>query len=139
MAAIIGAALSFALTSTAASYGAKYLEKAISGDSDAYLAETKRHNLATEKYNKDYNEWSEHRQKALDFIAKQKELDTEARHDLAMTDENLALYAEYHEDITREPPKFSDYYQPSETRKMYQYICLAGGGVLSVYLKKKFI
>ena len=134
-----------AVLNATAFVGAGYLGKTLSGDSkQEHEKELKRHDLALENFNKDREVWLEHRQKVLDFIAKQKHLDVHARQNLVLTDQNLNLYLEFHPESTQSTltslenePEFSDYYQPSDDMKLYQYIYLAGGGILLVYLIKK--
>ena len=146
--------------------GAGNIGQAVSSDDtkEELQNERKRHDMALEEFNKDHDAWLEHREKVLDFIAKQKNLDAHARQDLMITDKNLDLYEAYHptgEDsartfgagtsrtsssadgsagggVERKEPHFGDYYQPSSNIKSYQYIYLAGGGILLVYLLKKF-
>ena len=151
-----------AILNATAFVGAGYIGQKVSSDDtkEELKNEGKRHDMAVEQFNKDKEAWAEHRDKVLDFIAKQKNLDFDARQDLMITDENLDLYEEYHpfhptgEDLSfcspelrsaggveskrlRKEPHFSDYYQPSSNMKSYQYIYLAGGGILLVYLLKK--
>ena len=148
MGAAVAMIVGGAILNATAFVGGSYVAKAASGGDDMkeeHEKELKRHDLALENFNKDRELWLEHRQKVLDFIAKQKNLDVHARQNLVLTDQNLNLYLEFHPESTQSTltslenePEFSDYYQPSDDMKLYQYIYLAGGGILLVYLIKKY-
>ena len=78
MGAAVAMIVGGAILNATAFVGGSYIAKAASGDDDMkeeHEKELKRHDLALENFNKDREVWLEHRQKVLDFIAKQKNLE----------------------------------------------------------------
>jgi hypothetical protein len=90
-----------------------------------------RHDKATEKYQKDHNEWVESRQKKIDFINNR---ENQARYGLIgmdNADDSLKLYHEVFGGSVESEPQFHDYYQPSKDQEYYHLITTVGGAVLS--------
>ena len=82
-----------AILNAATFIGGNYLAKSLSGDSgQAALDKKKRHDLALEKYQKDYAQYQKDRTQLLDWIAKQDRVKNKAMHDFQDTDRALALY-----------------------------------------------
>ena len=118
--ATIAIMLCGALLNAAALIGGNYLAKSLSGDSgNAALAEKKRHDIALEKYQKDYVHYQTDRTQLLDWIAEQDREKDKARYDFQDTDRALTLYNQTHRAKVALPkePKFSDYYKPSPQQK----------------------
>ena len=100
--------------------GGNYLAKYLSGDSgQAALDEKKRHDLALEKYQRDYAQYQKDLTQLLDWVAQQDREKNQALHDFQDTDAALALYNQTHRAKVALPqePKFSDYYKPSPQQK----------------------
>ena len=72
--------------------GGSYLAKYFSGDDS--LAEKKRHDIALEKYQKDYAKYQEDREKLLDWQEQNRENNTIAPQNFEDADEALKLYNE---------------------------------------------
>ena len=108
--ATIAMMLGGAVLNATAFVGGSYLAKYLSGGG-ASDTEKIRHDKALEKYQKDYSEYQEKRQKLIDWKIKKKDEKYQASKNLSKTDEALELYSETHE------PKFSDYYRPSDQSK----------------------
>ena len=105
-----------AVLNAATFIGGNYLAKALSGDSgQAALDEKKRHDLALEKYQRDYAQYQKDRTQLLDWVAQQDREKNKAFHDFQDTDAALALYNQTHRAKVAMPkePQFSDYYKPS--------------------------
>ena len=83
------------------------------------LDEKKRHDLALEKYERDYAQYQKDRTQLLDWVAQQDREKDKAFHDFKDTDAALALYDQTHQAKVAMPqePKFSDYYKPSPQQK----------------------
>ena len=102
---------SFLLTATvgavlnaAAFTGGSYLARYISGnDQDE---ERKRHDLAIEKYEKDYNEWKKSMARAEQWKEEQEQNKEQAARKFKSTDD---------ENLTE--PQFSNYYKPSKEQR----------------------
>jgi len=71
-------------------FGANYLVKYLSGDSAG--EEKKRHNLAVEKYEKEYQKYQWNRTKLLDWMATKHEIKDEVKENFENTDYALKLY-----------------------------------------------
>ena len=105
-----------AVLNAATFIGGNYLAKYLSGDSgQAALDEKKRHDLALEKYQRDYAQYQKDRTQLLDWVAQQDREKNKAFHDFQDTDSALALYNQTHRAKVAMPkePQFSDYYKPS--------------------------
>ena len=138
IAIMIGGAIVNATTFVGGSYLAKYLA---GGNSDA---ERKRHDLALEKYEQDYQTWQRQRQRVMDWYSQRRDQQESAAQDFANTDEALKLYNRVHEAVDQPQvhltePNFANYYKPSEAQKKAE-IAYVGGAMLGVvYLASKFI
>ena len=110
-----------AVLNAATFIGGNYLAKYLSGDSgQAALDEKKRHDLALEKYQRDYAQYQEDRTQLLDWVAEQDREKNKAFQDFQDTDAALALYNQTHRAKVAMPkePQFSDYYKPARSRRM---------------------
>ena len=107
--------------------GGSFLAKYVSGDD--LLAEKKRHDIALEKYQKDYAKYQESREKLLDWQEQNRENKQSLLRILKTQDEALELYNRTHpdENLNLTEPVFSDYYRPSKNQKTYEMIYVAGG------------
>ena len=86
-----------AVLNAATFIGSNYLAKYLSGDSgQAALDEKKRHDLALEKYQRDYAQYQKDRTQLLDWVAQQDREKNKAFHDFQDTDAALALYNQTH-------------------------------------------
>ena len=106
-----------AVLNAATFIGGNYLAKYLSGDSgQAALDEKKRHDLALEKYQRDYAQYQKDRTQFLDWVARKRH---QAFHDFKDTDAALAIYNQTHRAKVALPqePQFSDYYKPSPQQK----------------------
>ena len=138
IAIMIGGAIINATTFVGGSYLAKYLA---GGNSDA---ERKRHDLALEKYEKDYQVWQRNRQSVLDWYSQRRDKEEQAAQDMGNTDEALKLYNRVHQAVDQpqvhlKEPQFGEYYKPSSSQKTGEIAYVAGGMVAVVYLASKFI
>ena len=87
-----------AVLNAATFIGGNYLAKYLSGDSgQAVLDEKKRHDLALEKYQRDYAQYQKDRMQLLDWIAEQDRKKNKAFHNFQDTDAALALYNQTHQ------------------------------------------
>ena len=120
-----------AVLNATAFVGGSYLAKYLSGNKTD--AEKIRHDKAMEKYQRDYAEYQEKRQKLMDWKIKKKDEKYQASKNISTTNEQFALYEQMHE------PKFSDYYRPSNNQKMGE-MAYVGGGMLALgYMASKFL
>ena len=126
IAMLVGGAILNATTFVGGSYLAKYL----SGDKTD--TEKIRHDKAMEKYQKDYAEYQEKRQKLIDWKMQQKDEKYQASKNISKTNEAFELYGQIHE------PKFSDYYKPSENQKTGEMLYVGGGMLALGYTVSKF-
>ena len=132
---MIGGAILNATTFVGGSYLAKYM----SGDDLG--AERKRHDLALEKYERDYQTWRKSRQRVMDWYSKRRDEQDIAARDLSNTDEALKLYNKVHsQDMTvGNEPNFSNYYKPSNSQKTGEIVYVSAGMLGVVYLASKFL
>ena len=139
IAIMIGGAILNATTFVGGSYLAKYM----SGSN--VDAEKKRHDLALEKYERDYQVWQKSRQRVLDWYSQRRDQQDIAAHDMGNTDEALKLYNRVHEAVDQpqislgKEPQLGDYYKPSSSQKTGEIVYIAGGMLGVVYLASKFI
>ena len=124
---LIGGAILNATTFVGGSYLAKY----ISGNKTD--TEKIRHDKAMEKYQKDYAEYQEKRQKLIDWKMQQKDEKYQASKNISKTNEAFELYNQLHE------PKFSDYYKPSDNQKTGEMLYVGGGMLALGYTVSKFL
>ena len=85
-----------AIINATAFVGGSYLAKYLSGSNPE--EERKRHDLAVEKYQSDYDKYLESRSKLHDWIQTNDRLKSEAKQDLTNTDYALKLYNQTHQD-----------------------------------------
>ena len=103
-------------------------QKYLSGDSAGQ--EKKRHDLAVEKYEQEYQKYQENRTKLLDWIATNDRMKDQAKQNLENTDYALKLYNETHQDLMdlREP-QFSDCYKLSVRQKQGEMLYIGTSAV----------
>ena len=117
-----------AVLNAATFIGGNYLAKYLSGDSgQAALDEKKRHDLALEKYQREYAQYQKDRTQLLDWVAQQDREKNKAFHDFQDTDAALALYNQTHRTKVAMPkePQFSDTTNPAHSRRMASCSLLA--------------
>ena len=83
--------------------------------------ERKRHDLALEKYTRDYHTWLENRQNKLDQERKRRLAAQTSEKHMQELDQSMAEYAQAL-DVRAPMPKFFQYYHPSEAQKKKDYI-----------------
>ena len=139
IAIMIGGAILNATTFVGGSYLAKYM----SGSN--VDAERKRHDLALEKYERDYQVWQKGRQRVLDWYGERRDKEEIAAHDMENTDAALKLYNRVQQAVNQpqisigKEPSWGDYYKPSSSQKTGEIVYIAGGMLGVVYLASKFI
>ena len=135
IAIMIGGAILNATTFVGGSYLAKYM----SGDDAG--AERKRHDLALEKYERDYQTWQKSRQRVMDWYSQRRDEQDIAARDLSNTDEALKLYNKVHSEdrIEGNEPNFNDYYKPTNDQKTGEIVYVSAGMLGVVYLASKFL
>ena len=132
---MIGGAIINATTFVGGSYLAKYLSG--SSDSDE---EKKRHDLAVEKYQKEYEEYEENRAKLNDWIMTNDRIKDEAKENFKNTDYALKLYNKIHQDdLNLREPQFSDFYQPSAQQKQGEIIYVGASALAIGFAASYFI
>ena len=119
-----------AVLNATAFVGGSYLAKYLSGDKTD--TERIRHDKALEKYQKDYAEYQEKRQKLMDWKIKKKDEKYQASKNISTTNEQFALYEQMQE------PKFSDYYRPNDNQKTGEMVYVGGGMLALGYIVSKF-
>ena len=135
IALMIGGAIINATTFVGGSYLAKYLSG--SSDSDE---EKKRHDLAVEKYQKEYEEYEENRAKSNDWIMTNDRIKDEAKENFKNTDYALKLYNKIHQDdLSLREPQFSDFYQPSAQQKQGEIIYVGASALAIGFAASYFI
>ena len=139
IAIMIGGAILNATTFVGGSYLAKYM----SGSN--VDAERKRHDLALEKYERDYQVWQKSSQRVMDWYSQRRDKEELAARDLANTDEALKLYNRVHEAVDQpqitlgREPQLNDYYKPSSSQKTGEIVYVSAGMLGVVYLASKFL
>ena len=131
-----------AVLNAATFIGGNYLAKYLSGDSgQAALDEKKRHDLALEKYQRDYAQYQKDRTQLLDWVAQQDREKNKAFHDFQDTDEALALYNQTHRAKVAMPkePQFSDYYKPSPQQKNGELLFIGASTLALGYTAFRFL
>ena len=135
IALMIGGAIINATTFVGGSYLAKYLSG--SSDSDE---EKKRHDLAVERYQKEYEEYEENRAKLNDWIMTNDRIKDEAKENFKNTDYALKLYNKIHQDdLSLREPQFSDFYQPSAQQKQGEIIYVGASALAIGFAASYFI
>ena len=106
-----------AVLNAASFIGGSYLAKFLTGKEQD--KERKRHDLALEKYEKDYNDWKEKMGRVQLWQEQREKNKDEASYNFQSTDEALRVYAKTHPDDVgdSEEPNFNDYYSPSKDQK----------------------
>ena len=133
---LIGGAVINALAFTGGSYMFSKIDKNNS------LIEIKRHNLATEKLNKDTLAYNEKRQNYLHYINNELHKQNISHRDFQTIDEAMLLYnsVTVNEKLCLPPkPTLSDYYKPSIEQRKYEYIWLIGGTAVVIFVAYKFV
>ena len=119
--------------------GGSYLAKYLSGSSDSD-EEKKRHDLAVEKYQKEYEEYEENRAKLNDWIMTNDRIKDEAKENFKNTDYALKLYNKIHQDdLSLREPQFSDFYQPSAQQKQGEIIYVGASALAIGFAASYFI
>ena len=119
--------------------GGSYLAKYLSGSSDSD-EEKRRHDLAVEKYQKEYEEYEENRAKLNDWIMTNDRIKDEAKENFKNTDYALKLYNKIHqEDLSLREPQFSDFYQPSAQQKQGEIIYVGASALAIGFAASYFI
>ena len=108
-----------AILNATAFTGGNYLAKYLSGRNED--TEKIRHDKAMEKYQRDYQEYQEKRQKMLDWKMKRKDEKYQASKNISATNQAFELYAQMNE------PKFTDYYKPSNDQKTGEMVYVGAG------------
>ena len=135
IALMIGGAIINATTFVGGSYLAKYLSG--SSDSDE---EKRRHDLAVQKYQKEYEEYEENRAKLNDWIMTNDRIKDEAKENFKNTDYALKLYNKIHQDdLSLREPQFSDFYQPSAQQKQGEIIYVGASALAIGFAASYFI
>ena len=114
-----------------------------------YKEETKRHDLAMEKLQRDKQAWYKKQLLRKEEISRLREEIVEANQDLDQTNKSLEnlgkilnrkkkLENEYEQE-ERNEPKLENYYQPSQEMKEYQNVLFLVTGLTGGYLFHKLI
>ena len=120
-----------AILNATAFTGGNILAKYLSGHN--VDTEKIRHDKALEKYQKDYAEYQEKRQKFLDWKMKKKDEKYQASKNISTTNQAFELYGQMQE------PKFSDYYKPSDEQKTGEMVYVGAGMLALGYAVSKFV
>ena len=128
-----------AVLNAATFIGGNYLAKYLSGDSgQAALDEKKRHDLALEKYQRDYAQYQKDRTQLLDWVAQQDREKNQAFHDFQDTDAALALYNQTHRAKVALPQGL-DYYKPSPKQKNGELLFIGASTLALGYAAFRFL
>ena len=95
--------------------GGSYLAKYLTGKNQD--EERKRHDLAIEKYNNDYNSWKKEMGDKELWLEEQERQHSDASHKFKNTDDALKLYSQAMEAHQEKEPNFKDYYTPSSNQR----------------------
>ena len=96
------------------------------------MKKKERHDLAVEKYQKEYEKYEENRVKLNNWIMTNDRIKDEAKQNFKNTDYALKLYNKiHHEDMDLREPQFSDFYQPSAQQKQGEIIYV-GASALAI-------
>ena len=131
-----------AVLNAATFIGGNYLAKYLPGDSgQAALDGKKRHDLALEKYQRDYAQYQKDRTQLLDWVAQQDREKNQAFHDFKDTDAALALYNQTHRAKVAMPvePKFSNYYKPRPQQKNGELLFIGASTLALGYAAFRFL
>lgn len=129
MATAIAMMVGGAIVNGLAFTGSSYLFHAL--DKPNADKERKRHDLAIEQLNRETELWNEERKRKLDFINEELNKRNIAARDLGHMDDAMTLYNALSldkETVTLPPkPTLSQYYQPSEEMRKYEYLWIILG------------
>ena len=131
-----------AIVNATAFVGGNYFVKYLTGgDSNS---ERKRHDLALEMYEKDWQVWQRNRQMVLDWNSQRRDKEEQAAQDMGNTDEALKLYNRVHQAVGQpqvhlKEPDFRNYYKPSDSQKTAEIVYVVGGMLIGTYLVRRFI
>ena len=131
-----------AVLNAATFIGGNYLAQFLTGvDPKATQEEQKRHDLALEKYQSDYNQYEKERSKLLDWIEQQSREKSKALYDFRNTDAALELYNRAHQTKITIPkePNFADYYQPSPQQKNGELLFIGASTLALGYAAFRFL
>lgn len=134
---ILGGAIANAIAFT----GGQAIYRAAKGGPDPEL-ERKRHDKAVEALNMATVEWNRQRQETLDFINRRLRREGQSQQDFDSVDQALALYNSTHSDYDPtwgRKPTLSDFYQPSESQRQYEYAFIIGSVAVAGVLAYKFL
>ena len=132
IAIIIGGAIANAIAFT----GGNYLFSKLDSRDDG-SAERIRHDKATETLQQETAKWNEDRIKNIDFLNKELQAKQQVGLDFNNVDDALQLYNDDFKVPTK--PQLSDYYQPSQKQKQYEYMFIIGATVGVGYIIHKFV
>ena len=122
-----------ALVNALAFSGTNYMFHKLSASDE----ERKRHDLAIEKFQKDYNAWIKLRQNNIDAEQKRKRAARTAEDHMQELDASMREYARAWETANPEP-KFYQYYHPNEDQKKKDYlsafVAVTAIGVVAYYV-----
>ena len=130
-----------AVINAAAFTGSNYLAKYLSGGDNA-SAEKTRHDKALEAYEAAQARYSHERTKLLDWIETNRENKELAKQMFTDTDYAIKLYGQAHPDrkmTLPKEPKFSDFYQPSESQKNAELLFVGGSALALGYVAFRFL
>ena len=127
MATAIAMMVGGAIVNGLAFTGSSYLFHAL--DKPNADKERKRHDLAIEQLNRETELWNEERKRKLDFINQELMKRNIAARDLHHMDEAMNLYNVFSKETVTVPPKpmLSQFYQPSEEMRKYEYLWIILG------------
>ena len=127
MATAIAMMIGGAIVNGLAFTGSSYLFHAL--DKPNADKERKRHDLAIEELNRETEKWNEERKRKLDFINEELMKRNIAARDLQHMDHAMTLYKVFVNETVTIPPKptLSQFYQPSEEMRKYEYLWIILG------------
>jgi len=138
MATAVASMVAGAILNGVAFSGSSYLFRAL--DKQGADKERKRHDEAMEQFQRDTEKWNKDRIKKLDFINRELREKNIAEKDLSQMDDAMTLYSTFaNKTITIRPkPVFSDYYQPSEEMRQYEYLWIILGTSVIGFIAYKY-
>lgn len=139
--ATLGILIGGAIANAVAFTGGQAIYHAVEKGPDPEV-ERERHDKALEALSKANNEWNHKRQETLDYVNRRLRREGQAERDFEDVDEALALYRRTHPDLKPtwgKKPTLSDFYEPSETQKAYEYAFIIGGTMATGLLLYKFM
>ena len=139
--ATLGVILGGALANAAAFTGGQAIYHAVEKGPDPEK-ERERHDKAVEALNRATIEWSQQRQETLDFINRRLKREDRSERDFEDVDQALTLYNQTHSDLKPswgKKPTLSDFYQPSQPQKQYEYAFIIGSIAVTGYLAYRYL